>query len=100
MVASPKIVDFSSHLSGPMTSHILTELGANVIRVEPPGSGDGNRNFPPLIHGIGMFHIAMNSGSRSIAVDRRSPHWEKVVNACAKWADAVIVGLQPDDARQ
>jgi crotonobetainyl-CoA:carnitine CoA-transferase CaiB-like acyl-CoA transferase len=95
---APKIVDFSSHLSGPMASHILSELGADVIRVERPGSGDNNRGFAPLIRGLGMFHIALNSGARSLAVDRRSPSWDSIVAACAIWADAVIVGLHPDDA--
>lgn len=97
---APKVVDFSSHLSGPMASHILSELGANVIRVEKPGSGDGNRGFPPLIKGMGMFHIALNSGARSLAIDSRSPHWNAVVAACAAWADAVIVGLHPEDAER
>jgi crotonobetainyl-CoA:carnitine CoA-transferase CaiB-like acyl-CoA transferase len=97
-MSEPRIVDFSSHLSGPMASHILSELGANVIRVERPGAGDNNRGFAPLIDGVGMFHIALNSGARSLAVDRRSSSWSSVVDACARWADAVIVGLHPDDA--
>jgi crotonobetainyl-CoA:carnitine CoA-transferase CaiB-like acyl-CoA transferase len=93
-----RIVDFSTHLSGPMASHLLAELGADVVKIERPGIGDGNRGLAPLIEGAGMFHWALNSGVRSMVADARSPEWPTVVAAAARWADAVIVGLRPADA--
>lgn len=97
---SPKVVDFSTHMSGPLASHLMCELGADVVKVERPGSGDGNRALEPLVGGRGLFHDQLNSGARSIAVSTSSPHWAEVVAACARWADAVIVGSRPIDARR
>jgi crotonobetainyl-CoA:carnitine CoA-transferase CaiB-like acyl-CoA transferase len=94
------IVDFSTHLSGPMASHLLAEAGADVIKVEHPVFGDGNRGMSPKIAGTGDFHIGLNSGVRSLALSSRSPHWHEVIAACARWADAVIVGSRPIDARR
>jgi crotonobetainyl-CoA:carnitine CoA-transferase CaiB-like acyl-CoA transferase len=98
--ARPRIVDFSTHLSGPVASHLLVELGADVIKVENPRTGDGNRGLPPFIGGTGMLHLALNAGARSLTFNRHSPHWPAVIDACARWADAVIVGTRPKDARQ
>ena len=96
----PRIVDFSTHMSGPIASHLLAELGADVIKIERPGVGDGNRGDHPTIFGEGMFHLALNSGARSLAISTRSPHWSAVVEACASWADAVIIGTRPSAARR
>lgn len=95
-----KIVDFSTHLSGPLAAHLLAETGADVIKVESPNGGDGNRTLTPIAEdlGLGVFHIALNGGARSIAVSTKSPNWRPVVEACTKWADAVIVGSRPKDA--
>src|ERR1700754_984894 len=95
-----RIVDFSTHLSGPLASHLLTELGADVVKVENPRNGDGNRGNVPLIRGAGMMHLALNSGARSLAVDRRSDDWDATLAAAAGWADAVLVGSRPKDARK
>jgi crotonobetainyl-CoA:carnitine CoA-transferase CaiB-like acyl-CoA transferase len=95
-----RLVDFSTHLSGPLATSLLRDLGAEVIKVENVHDGDGNRGMDPLIEGRGMFHIALNGGTRSLAISKRSPHWGPVVRACTRWADAVIVGGRPDDVRR
>lgn len=95
-----RIVDFSTHLSGPMASHLLAEIGAEIIKVEHPIYGDGNRGMNPKIAGTGDFHVGLNAGTRSLAASTRSEHWPDIVAACARWADAVIVGSRPADARR
>jgi crotonobetainyl-CoA:carnitine CoA-transferase CaiB-like acyl-CoA transferase len=95
---APRVVDFSTHLSGPLASHLLAETGAEVIKVESPRGGDGLRSLRPLIEGVGMMHVALNGGARSIAVSTRSEAWRPVVEAAARWADVVIVGSRPKDA--
>jgi alpha-methylacyl-CoA racemase len=96
----PKIVDFSTHLSGPMAGHLLAEFGCDVVKIERPGVGDGNRGNPPFIEGRGMFHAMLSSGTRSLVVDAHSPYWSDVVREAAKWADGVIVGTTPAAARK
>ena len=93
-----RIVDFSTHMSGPLASHLLVEMGADVIKVEHPVQGDGNRGNEPKIAGVSDLHLALNPGTRSIAVSTRSPHWADVVAGITAWADAVIVGSRPKDA--
>ncbi len=95
-----KIVDFSTHLSGPLATHLLTELGATVIKVENPRTGDGNRAIFDVGDGMGLFHLTLNSGARSLAIDRRDERWPDVIAACARWADAVVVGARPIAARK
>jgi crotonobetainyl-CoA:carnitine CoA-transferase CaiB-like acyl-CoA transferase len=95
-----RVVDFSSHVSGPMASHLLVTVGAQVIKVENPRVGDGNRGIEPLIHGEGDMHVGLNPGTRSLAVSTHSPHWNDVVSACVRWADGVIVGARPVDAER
>ncbi|HLY82534.1 MAG TPA: CoA transferase, partial [Acidimicrobiales bacterium] len=94
----PRVADFSTHLSGPFASRILSDLGAEVIKIENPRTGDGNRGVSPFIHGVGNMHGALSAGARSITVDRRSPHWATVVESCIRWADVVLVGARPSDA--
>lgn len=93
-----RVVDFSTHISGPMASRHLVHFGADVIKVEDPTYGDGNRGFPPFAHGSGVQHLSLNPGTRSLALDRRSPDWPATTKALARWADCVIVGNRPSTA--
>lgn len=95
-----RVVDFSSHIPGPMTSYLLREFGAEVIKVEAPGHGDGLRPLKPDIGGAGKYHAGLNAGARSIVLDFRSPEWSRTVAALAASADVVIVGARPEAARK
>ncbi len=97
-VSRIKVLDLSTHFSGAVASRHLAHFGADVVKVENPRIGDGNRGLEPLINGGSMAHVALNAGKRSIAVDRRSPQWEEILTACTRWADVVIVGAQPGAA--
>jgi crotonobetainyl-CoA:carnitine CoA-transferase CaiB-like acyl-CoA transferase len=99
-VGRPRIVDFSTHLSGPLACYLLRELGAEVIKVENPKTGDGLRQLGPNVAGVPKFHIGVNAGARSIAIDSRSAEWSDVISACGEWADAIVVGGRPERARQ
>ena len=70
-----RVVDFSTHISGPLASSLLREFGADVIKVEAPGHGDGLRPLKPDIGGAGKYHAGLNPGTRSVAMDFRSPQW-------------------------
>lgn len=95
----PRVVDFSTHFSGPMASRALVNFGADVVKVENPRGGDGNRQVGNPFAGTSDVHHALNTGTRSIALDRRSETWPLAVEALARWADVVIVGARPEDAR-
>jgi len=96
----PRVADFSTHLPGPVASHQMVQLGADVIKVEHPKWGDGNRDVAPYFDGEGLHHLALNPGARSLTLDSRSPQWARVVEALAKWSDVVIVGNRPATAQR
>src|ERR1700733_6148900 len=91
-----KVADFSTHLPGPLASAILHATGADVLRIEDPRYGDGNRGEPPHIRGMGNFHVALAGGVRSLAVSTKSPHWDEVAEAVVRWADIAIVAGSPE----
>jgi crotonobetainyl-CoA:carnitine CoA-transferase CaiB-like acyl-CoA transferase len=92
-----KVADFSTHFPGPLTSHLLAELGAEVIKIENEVGGDGNRELPPNGDGRGMYHAMINAGTRSLTASVDSPEWGDIIEAAARWADVVIVGGQLAD---
>lgn len=94
----PKVADFSTHFSGPVCSRQMVQLGADVIKIEHPVHGDGNRGFPPMFKGDGLHHLHLNAGTRSLALTPGTPEWDRFVPAIARWADVVIVGNRPTTA--
>ena len=96
-MGSFRVADFSTHFPGPMTAHLLRELGGDVVKFENSRHGDGNRSLAPYVGGVSVFHAMLNSGTRSMAIDRRSDSWPETVRAAAQWADVVIVGGREGD---
>ncbi|HRE01164.1 MAG TPA: CoA transferase, partial [Ilumatobacteraceae bacterium] len=68
----PRVIDFSTHLSGPTASRELVHLGFDVIKVERPRHGDGNRSMGAQVAGASAVHHALSSGTRSVVLDRTS----------------------------
>jgi formyl-CoA transferase len=97
-----KVVDFSSFVAGPGTAVILSDFGADVIKVEPP-NGDPWRftnKIPPqpLADDAYQWHLA-NRNKRSIALDLKSPSAQRVLQELVTWADVLIVNT-PHPARK
>src|SRR6478736_5432584 len=96
-----KVVDFASFIAGPSAAVILSDFGADVIKVEPP-SGDlwriGNKLPPqPVAEDAYPWHLA-NRNKRGITLDLKSPSAQQVLEKLAKWADVLIVNT-PHPAR-
>src|SRR5581483_7405835 len=67
-----RVVDVTTSFAGPYCTQVLAALGAEVIKVEPPGSGDEARTWgPPFVDGEGVLFLAANAGKRSLALDLR-----------------------------
>src|SRR5881397_949612 len=97
-----KVVDLSSFIAGPAAAVILSDFGADVIKVEPP-SGDtwriGNKIPPqPRSHDNYPWHLN-NRNKRGLAVDLKSPHAGEILERLVKWADVLIVNF-PHPARK
>jgi CoA:oxalate CoA-transferase len=90
-----KVLDFSRVLAGPFAGRMLSDLGADVVKVEPP-DGDVTRYWGRHIGGIpGYFH-QQNAGKRNICIDLRHEGAVALVNTLVQQADFVIENYRPD----
>ncbi len=90
-----RVLDLTRLLPGNYATMILTDLGADVVKVEEPVRGDPSRWVPPLTGGEGALHLALNRGKRSVTVDLKAPGGPDVVRAMARSADALIESFRP-----
>ena len=94
-LAGMKVVDFSRLFAGPYATMTLADLGADVIKVEPP-AGDEARHFgPPFLGGEGMNFMALNRHKRSITLDMKKPGALDVARRLCADADVVIENFRP-----
>ena len=94
-----KVVDLASFIAGPGAATMLSDFGADVIKVEPPGSGDPHRNtyrMPPLPSAKDNYawHLA-NRNKRGMALDLKSPRARVVLERLVNWADVLVVNFPP-----
>src|SRR3990172_8984195 len=90
-----RVLDFSTLLPGPLASLLLAEAGAEVIKVERPGSGDDMRGYEPLIDGTGAGFGLLNRGKRSLSLDLKNPAAVKALLGLAPTIDVVIEQFRP-----
>ena len=84
------ILDLSRVLACPFASMILAELGARVIKVEQPGSGDETRGFEPQLAKDSAYYFACNRSKESITVNLRSDEGRRLIRGLAAKADVVL----------
>ena len=84
------VLDLSRVLACPFASMILAELGARVIKVEQPGSGDETRGFEPQLAQDSAYYFACNRSKESITVDLRSPEGKQTIRKLAEKADVLV----------
>jgi crotonobetainyl-CoA:carnitine CoA-transferase CaiB-like acyl-CoA transferase len=90
-----KVLDMSRVLAGPFAGRMLSDLGADVVKLEPP-DGDITRLWGKVIAGIpGYFH-QQNAGKRNISVDLRASGARKLVLDLVRHADVLIENYRPD----
>jgi len=91
-----KIVDFTQAWAGPVGSMMLADLGAEVVKIEPPGVGDHVRAWTrPDLDGQSPYFISANRNKRSIAIDLKQPAGLEVALALCDRADAVMENFRP-----
>jgi len=96
-----RVLELSRILAGPWAGQTLADLGASVIKVERPGTGDDTRSWgPPFATRAGVdadgstgdaaYFLCANRGKRSVAIDFTQPEGQKIVRALARQSDVVI----------
>ncbi len=87
-----KVLDLTRVLAGPWAGQLLADLGAEVIKVERPGSGDDTRQWAPpsLPDGTAAYYLAANRGKQSLTVDITQPAGQEIVRQLAAQADVLL----------
>lgn len=93
--ASLKILDFSTLLPGPFGTMMLSDMGADVVRVESPTRWDMTRSRPPFDDGVSAGHALLNRSKRSLALDLKKPGAVDVVKRMVKDYDIVVEQFRP-----
>jgi len=95
-----KVLDLSRVLAGPLCTMILADLGAEVVKVEPPW-GDETRGWgPPFVEGESAYFLAVNRGKRSVALDLKRPEGQEAVRRLAQKADVLVENFKTGDLRR
>jgi crotonobetainyl-CoA:carnitine CoA-transferase CaiB-like acyl-CoA transferase len=96
-----RVIDLSRVLAGPYCTMVLADLGAEVIKVERPGSGDETRSWgPPFAGGEAAYYLSVNRGKRSCAVDLSQETGRSLALELCAGADAVIENFKVGGAER
>jgi crotonobetainyl-CoA:carnitine CoA-transferase CaiB-like acyl-CoA transferase len=90
-----RVLDFSRVLAGPAASQALADLGAEVIKVEPPGDGDDTRTFPPFDQGHSTYFLGINRGKKSIVIDLKTAAGVALARDLAAKSDILVENYRP-----
>ena len=93
-MAGVRIVEFSSSIAGPLSTMILAQLGADVVKVESP-DGDDARGWPPHIDDRSIVYRNMSVGKRNVVLDLKHPQGVEVALALAQSAAVVLQTMRP-----
>ncbi|MEM7221250.1 MAG: CaiB/BaiF CoA-transferase family protein [Pseudomonadota bacterium] len=94
-LAGVRVLDLSSVVSGPMTAMVLADQGADVIKVEPPGWGDGIRYLGATHRGVSAIFCMINRNKRSLALNWKAPAGAALVRRLAAEHDVVLQNYRP-----
>lgn len=90
-----KVLDFTRVLAGPYCTMMLADMGAEVIKIEKPGSGDDTRRFGPYQNNESGYFTFLNRGKKSIELDLKDSESIAVIKEMVKEADVVIENFRP-----
>ncbi len=105
VLSDVRVLDLSQGVSGPFCAKLLGGMGAEVIKVEPPGAGDVSRSMGPfLASGDGQresaFFLYLNTGKKGVALDLESPLGQAAVRRLAHDCDVLVESFPPGEAKR
>ena len=98
-MASPlngiKVLDLTRVLAGPYATMLLGDLGAAVIKVEQPGTGDESRNFGPFKNGFSLYFMSVNRGKRSVTLNLKTERGRAIFKQLLNQTDILVENFRP-----
>src|ERR1700722_11100995 len=89
------VIDLSRILAGPYCTFLMAEMGARVIKVEPPKGGDDARAYGPFVNGKSTYFASVNRGKESIALDLKKDEDRAIFDKLLAKADVVVENFRP-----
>ena len=95
-----KVLDLTQNFAGPYCTKLFATLGADVVKIERPGSGDPMRSFGPFAAQepnleTGAWFLYLNTSKRSVTLDLKSPPGKEIALKLARWANVVVENFSP-----
>jgi formyl-CoA transferase/CoA:oxalate CoA-transferase len=90
-----RVLDLTRMLAGPYATMLLADLGAEVIKIEPPEGDDIRRTGPPFVNGESAYFMAVNRNKKSVVLDLADPRGRDAFDRLARTADVVIDNFRP-----
>lgn len=91
-----RVLDLTTSVAGPFATMLLADLGAEVIKIERPGTGDDARAWgPPFLDGESLWFMSVNRNKLSVALDYSKPEGLEVLKDLARRSDVVVVNQPP-----
>jgi crotonobetainyl-CoA:carnitine CoA-transferase CaiB-like acyl-CoA transferase len=94
-LAGTRVLDLTRLLPGAFCTQLLADMGADVIKVEEPGTGDYMRWTPPMVDGTSAMFVALNRNKRSVALDLKSERGRDALLRLAETAHVLVEGNRP-----
>ncbi len=94
-LAGVKVVELGALIAGPYAAAILAQFGAEVIKIEPPGTGDALRTWRKLHAGTSLWWRSQSRNKKSVTVNLKSPRGQEIVRRLVRDADIVIENFRP-----
>jgi formyl-CoA transferase/CoA:oxalate CoA-transferase len=91
-----RVIDLTQDFAGPFCTMILSDLGAEVIKIEKPDGGDETRAWgPPFIDGISYYFLSLNRGKKSVVLDLKKGEAQKIIRKLVVDADIFVESSRP-----
>ncbi|MCC6469504.1 MAG: CoA transferase [Alphaproteobacteria bacterium] len=90
-----RVVDLTRIIAGPFCTMLLADLGADVIKIEPPGDGDPLREQGEKVEGLSWYYASYNRNKRSLSVDLRSDAGKEVLARLIERSDVLVENYRP-----
>jgi crotonobetainyl-CoA:carnitine CoA-transferase CaiB-like acyl-CoA transferase len=99
ILAGLRVIDLTQNVAGPFCTQILGDMGADVVKIERPNTGDDIRQWmPPAIGGESSTFLALNRNKKSVCIDISTPEGSDLVRRLAASADVFVQSMRPGSA--
>lgn len=95
ILSGMKVLDLSRVLAAPYCCMMLADMGADVLKIERPGTGDDSRGYAPFVNGESGYFMNLNRNKRSMTLDLKAPEGKKLFLELVKKCDVVVENYRP-----